>query len=259
MERRDVFDTAAALYDEVRPRYPEQLVEDVVRLSRISERGNILEIGCGTGQATLPFARRGYAMTCVEPGENLAALAERNLAPYPSVTVRRSLFEDCPLPERTFDLAISATAIHHVRADVRYAKTAKLLKPSGSVALFWNWPGEWESRLRQRVDEAYRRHYPEGAKDYGEWPLERRVVTTEAEIRGSGCFSDVVVRRYSWAPSYTVEQYMKLLDTYSGHARLSTEAKSGLYRAIKDIIVERGGTIDTPLIAVLFLAPVRRR
>lgn len=257
MERREVFDTAAGAYDEVRPRYPEALVEDVVRLSRIPEQGNIVEIGCGTGQATLAFARRGYVMTCVEPGEHLAALAERNLAPYPGATVRRGLFEDCPLPESTFDLAISATAIHHVRADMRYAKTVKLLKPTGAIALFWNWPGEWEAELRQRVDQAYRRHSPEGAQDFGAWPLERRIAVTGAEIGASGCFGDMEVRRYPWTPSYTAEQYMKLLDTYSGHARLPPEAKSGLYGAIKEIIVDRGGTIETPLVAVLFLASVR--
>ncbi len=134
MERREVFDATAELYDEVRPRYPEPLVEDVVRLSRIPEHGRILEIGCGTGQATLAFARRGYAMTCVEPGEHLAALAERNLAPYPGAIVRRGLFEDCPLHERSFDLAISATAIHHVRPAARYVKTAIFGRSSWSAA-----------------------------------------------------------------------------------------------------------------------------
>lgn len=256
MERREVFDVAAVLYDEVRPRYPEPLVEDIVRLSGIPQRGRILEIGCGTGQATLAFARRGYAITCVEPGERLAALAERNLAPYPGATVRRGLFEDCPLPEGSFDLAISATAIHHVRSDVRYAKTAKVLRPAGTIALFWNWPGTWEPELRRRVDQAYRQHYPDGAQDWEAWPLERRIAVHRAEIQASGCFGDVDVRQYPWTPAYTVAQYMKLLDTYSGHARLPPEAKSRLYGAIKDIIVERGGTIETPLVAVLFMACV---
>ncbi len=56
---RATFDRAALLYDEARPGYPEALFDDVVSLSRLPPGGRILEIGCGTGQATLPFACRG--------------------------------------------------------------------------------------------------------------------------------------------------------------------------------------------------------
>ena len=72
---RATFDEAALLYDEVRPGYPEELFDDVVSLSGIPSGGRILEIGCGTGQATVPLARRGYRILCVELSENLAAVA----------------------------------------------------------------------------------------------------------------------------------------------------------------------------------------
>src|ERR687893_552443 len=84
---RTTFDGAALLYDEVRPGYPEELFDDVVSLSGIPSGGRILEVGCGTGQATLPLARRGYNILCVELGENLAAVARRNLAAYPRVGI----------------------------------------------------------------------------------------------------------------------------------------------------------------------------
>ena len=53
---RKIFDEAAPLYDEARPGYPDELFDDVVSLSGIPFEGRILEIGCGTGQATVPFA-----------------------------------------------------------------------------------------------------------------------------------------------------------------------------------------------------------
>jgi SAM-dependent methyltransferase len=56
---RATFDRVAPLYDEARPTYPEELFDDVVSLSGIPPGGRILEIGCGTGQATVLFARRG--------------------------------------------------------------------------------------------------------------------------------------------------------------------------------------------------------
>jgi ubiquinone/menaquinone biosynthesis C-methylase UbiE len=55
---RTIFDEAVSLYDEVRPGYPEDLFDDVISLSGIPAGGRILEIGCGTGQATVPVAKR---------------------------------------------------------------------------------------------------------------------------------------------------------------------------------------------------------
>jgi ubiquinone/menaquinone biosynthesis C-methylase UbiE len=55
---RTTFDEAASLNDEVRPGYPEDLFDDVISLSGIPAGGRIMEIGCGTGQATVPVAKR---------------------------------------------------------------------------------------------------------------------------------------------------------------------------------------------------------
>jgi SAM-dependent methyltransferase len=84
---RNTFDRDALLYDKARPGYPDALFRDIIAFSNIPETGSILEIGCGTAQATLPFARRGYSIHCIELGASLAAVAERNLAPYPKVQV----------------------------------------------------------------------------------------------------------------------------------------------------------------------------
>jgi 16S rRNA A1518/A1519 N6-dimethyltransferase RsmA/KsgA/DIM1 with predicted DNA glycosylase/AP lyase activity len=69
------FDDAAQLYDEVRPRYPAEIVEHIVAFAALPANGRVLEVGCGTGQMTLPFAKRGYAMVALDQGERLAALA----------------------------------------------------------------------------------------------------------------------------------------------------------------------------------------
>jgi SAM-dependent methyltransferase len=124
---RTTFDEAASLYDEVRPGYPEDLFDDVVSLSGIPAGGRIMEIGCGTGQATVPFARRGYRILCIELGENMAAVARRNLKGFPNAEVRTGAFEDTSSQEGAFDLAISATAFHWLDPSVAYPKTARAL------------------------------------------------------------------------------------------------------------------------------------
>ena len=67
-ERRHLFNQVAELYDSARPGYPGALFDDILSYANLPQNARILEVGCGTGQATLPLARRGYAIDCIEPG-----------------------------------------------------------------------------------------------------------------------------------------------------------------------------------------------
>src|SRR5205823_6580148 len=80
-----VFDDVADLYDRVRPTYPDELFSDLAGITGMDERSWVLEVGCGTGQATQSLARLGCAVTAVERGENMAALARQRLATAPNV------------------------------------------------------------------------------------------------------------------------------------------------------------------------------
>lgn len=90
---RTAFDEVPELYDRARPVYPPSVFDDLVELAAIPTNGRMVEIGCGTGQATMPLARRGFQIRCVELGEGLAAVARRNLASFPAVEVICAPFE----------------------------------------------------------------------------------------------------------------------------------------------------------------------
>jgi SAM-dependent methyltransferase len=155
---RTTFDGVARTYDQARPGYPEQLYEDLVALSGIPRTGRIFEVGCG--QATLPLARRGYAMLCVELGADLAALARENCRPYPRVEIRHTSFEDWPLEERAFDLLLSAQAWHWIPPEVGYTKAAAALKDTGALALAWNHSPRPDTPLFRAIQQVYRQRAP---------------------------------------------------------------------------------------------------
>jgi SAM-dependent methyltransferase len=93
---------------------------------------------CASGKATLPLARRGFRITCVEPGSALAAEARRNLASFPEINVVQSTFEDIdPWGHDAFDLVFAAAAWHWLDPAVRYRRASELLRPGGHVA-FWS-------------------------------------------------------------------------------------------------------------------------
>src|SRR5215204_4640687 len=131
---RVTFDEDAERYDRARPGYPAAVFEDLLALTELGPGARVLEIGCGTGQATVPLAERGCRIVAVELGAELAAVARRNLARFPDVEVVTGAFEDWPLPPEPFDLVLSATAFHWIDPGVRVVKSAEALRPGGTLA-----------------------------------------------------------------------------------------------------------------------------
>ena len=117
---RQTFDAAAARYDRVRPEYPGALYDDLVTLAGLTPGDQLLEVGCATGKATRPLARRGYRITCVELGAELAAVARQNLTGL-EVEVVRAAFEQWRAPH-PFGLVYAATAWHWIDPAVRYQR-----------------------------------------------------------------------------------------------------------------------------------------
>lgn len=258
---RVTFNEAARLYDRARPGYPEALFDDVVSLSGIPPGGRILEIGCGTGQATLPLARRGYRILCVELGESLAAVARQNLAGYPQVEVRTGAFEEWPVEEGAFDLAVAATAFHWIDPAVAYAKAAQALRPGGAIALFWNLHVQCDpdQGFFEAVQEVYRREAPSLIRGDG-LPLPPDEVSEPAkgEIENTGLFGEVTVRRYLWSLTYSAAGYAGVLNTYSNHRDLESVARERLLRGIADLIdTAFDGRIRKDYLTLLYIA--RRR
>ncbi|MXX50847.1 MAG: methyltransferase domain-containing protein, partial [Chloroflexi bacterium] len=96
--RRALYDQAAARYDRARPAYPEALFDDIQAFARLDENARVLEVGCGSGQATLSLARRGWQIDCIELSERLAALARGKLASYSNARIINGDYDELQLP-----------------------------------------------------------------------------------------------------------------------------------------------------------------
>ncbi|QBD82183.1 class I SAM-dependent methyltransferase [Ktedonosporobacter rubrisoli] len=255
---RTTFDYDALLYDEARPGYPEELFEDILTFTELAPSGYILEIGCGTGKATLPLARRGYPMLCVELGANLAAVAQRKLLAYPQVKFSIGPFEEWPVEKQTFDLVISATAFHWLDPTIAYQKVATALKPSGAIALFWHKhvQSQRSQGFFEAVQKIYRQEVPGRTKD--NIPLlwaEEIDEPHRAEIEQSGLFGEITARRYRMDITYDAASYIRLLSTYSGHIAMSAQARQRLFQGITELINNSfHGHINKTYLILLYLA-----
>src|SRR5262245_60423582 len=98
VSRRTLFDGVAADYDEVRPSYPDEIVEFLVTTAGVGPGDPVLEVGCGTGQLTRRLAPYGVALTAIDLGPSMVALARRNLAGT-GVSFEVTPFEDFAAPD----------------------------------------------------------------------------------------------------------------------------------------------------------------
>lgn len=254
---RTSFDQVAELYDEARPGYPESLIEDVVSLSGIPPGGRILEIGCGSGQATLPFARRGYALLCLELGPNLAALAAGHCRPYPQVEIQTLAFEDWPLQRERFDLVISASAFDWIAPETAYPKAAAALRDGGALALFWHDHVGADTPFFRAAREL-RRELPELAETVKARPPGSRLSAIEQEIQASALFGPATTRRYPWTAEYKADRYVTLLQTYSAVCNLAPETRREFLARMQALVGQYGGTVRTRYLSYLVLAQVQR-
>ena len=54
-----------------------------------------------------------------------------------------------------------------------------------------------------------------------------------AQVEATGLFGDVQVRRYLWELAYTADEYVALLDTFSGHIEMTDAQRARLYGEIR--------------------------
>ena len=254
---RSTFDQAAELYDRARPRYPPALFDDLKELTGIGPGSRVLEIGPGTGQATVPLARRGCQVVAVELGASLAAVARRNLARFPAVEVVTASFEDWPLPTEPFDLVLAATAFHWIDPAVRVTKAADALRPGGWLATVatHHVAGGDESFFAE-AQNCYIRWDPETPAEGVALPPAASIPSTSEELDRSRRFGPAEFRRYEWDQSYTAGSYRDVLLTYSGHRDLAPAAQTALLECITRLIDTRhGGRITKRYLTELRTAP----
>lgn len=232
---KTTFDSAARLYQQARPDYPDALYDVLVRMAALRAGDRLLEIGCATGKATAPLARHGFRITCVEIGTQLAAEGRRNLAVFPGVEVIEAAFETWR-PSRTdaFALVFAATAWHWIDPAVKYRRAWELLRPGGHLA-FWAathvFPPEGDTFFRD-IQDVYDQ-IGEGLPPGAAWPRPGELPDDTAEIEDSGLFEPVAVRQFDWEVSYSAEEYLRLLDTFSGHIIMDTWKRDRLYGEIR--------------------------
>jgi len=236
------FESIADRYHAARPDYPAELFDELVAAPGLRAGAKLLEVGCGTGKATVPLADRGFEITALELGPQLAASAQRNLAAYELVRVVQQAFETWqPSAGQPFDLVYSATAWHWIDPSVGYERAWQVLQPGGHLAI---WAADhvlpeadgdpFFAQIHDVYDEI-----GEGVPPGTEFPAPGSLPTFRAAIEGSGRFAVTLTKEFIWSRRYTAEEYIALLGTFSGHIAMADWQRDRLFSETRRLLAAR--------------------
>lgn len=254
--RRTSFGAVAELYHRIRPGYPEALMRDLAAHSAIGRNSRILEIGAGTGKATLALASLGAELLALEPDFEMARVLDSNLAGFANVTIARQKFEDWVYTPPPFDVVAAAQAFHWLQKDSAFRKVRSALKPGGTCCLFWNssYFGNWNQEIRREFDDIYTQYFPQTAPAPERESIAVQVDKKLTEIKDSGLFEKATAKTYPWKQWYSTEQYIDLLDTYSENRVLEDSVRQRFFAEIRAVLERNGGGLEMPADTLLFLA-----
>ena len=255
MERRFTFDAVAELYETSRPGYPDALFDQIVRHSRLNAGDAVLEIGCGTGRATRPFAERGYRITALEPGANLRNIARRSLANLSNLEIVATTFEDWPLQAGRFKLIFAAQSFHWITPEQQFSKPAHALTNGGVLAVFGNTVMPIGPPLGEEIQGVYARLAPSLLENEfaRTWylpggGLAQMFDALPMPLTASAHFG------YSWNKPYSADAFAGYLCTQSSHQLLPAPQRDALLSEIRAAIAARDGQITLQIETHLYMA-----
>lgn len=233
------FGTDAERYDRARPTYPAELVQ---RILAASPGRDVLDVGIGTGISARLFQAAGCTVLGVEVDERMAAFARQA-----GTEVELGKFEDWDPADRTFDAVIAGQAWHWVDPVAGAAKAARVLRPEGVFAAFWNVHqpepdaaeafGEIAGRLAPDLPQFYRRDMGQ-IRTYTAYRDK-----TEQGLRAAEAFGEPEMWLFDWDTTYTRDAWLDVVPTHGGHAQMAPEQSARLLAEFGEAIDRLGGTI----------------
>ena len=235
--------------DRTRPRYPAELVRDLV--DEIPGR-DVLDVGCGTGIVARQLQTAGCRVLGVDVDARMADAARRR-----GVEVEVAAFETWETRGRTSDAVVAGQTWHWVDPVAGTGKAAEVLRPRGRLAVFWN-AGDPPAELAGAFAEGNRRYLPElpalfavgsAVEDY-----RRFLDAAEDGMRRTAGFGEPEQRRYTWEQRYTTDDWLDQVPTSGFFAQIDADRARALLANLGAAIDAYGGAFLVHYTTILVTA-----
>ena len=185
-QRARSFDAWALDYDTYRPTYPAALFDHIAACLELPVDARIADLGAGTGKAARQMARRGWHVIAIEPGEGMLDVL-RARAAHEGLTIDARLAgaEETGLRDASVDLVTAGQAFHWFDKARAVPEMARILRPGGGVAVFWNGRADDRSEFLAAYTDLMAKYLPE---EHVDRRVPVRQSTAPADLADGGYF-----------------------------------------------------------------------
>jgi ubiquinone/menaquinone biosynthesis C-methylase UbiE len=209
---QQLFNSAVAYYAQYRPGYPQGLVDALAARAGLDGTQRVLDIGCGTGQSTLPLARHAREVVAIDPVAGMLARGRRaaRAAGAGNITwLEGDASQIAALAGPGADLAVFAASFHWTDRAAVLAALDEVLAPGGAVVVINDILGDSEqpdwvhaiARIRVRYLGARRRA--------------GTATCSHRDVLASSAFRALDTLTWSWSRQLTAEEVTGLQLSYS--------------------------------------------
>lgn len=236
MDFRKTFDKIPERFDKYRPRYCNELFQELEIVCELNSDKNVLEIGPGTGQATEPILKTGCNYTTIELGENFTSLMKDKYSCYKNFHIVNADFENYIFEENKYDLVYSAATIQWIPEEIAFTKIFKMLKPGEYLAMFMTRSDERSANpsLKDEINNVYNNFFHVEQKYNCRMQYEN--------VLNYG-FENLKYKEWKKTRKLNAEEYICYISTHCEHITLKEPYKSNFYNGIRKIIHDAGNEI----------------
>jgi hypothetical protein len=177
-------------------------------------------------------------------------VAQSKLALFPGVEILNADFETWQPRRADYDAVVAFTAFHWIPPELRYLKSAALLRNGGALAV---------AMTHHVLSEGADPFFLEAQADYdavgvgGDPPGPPESMSgVGAEMEASGLFGVVDERRYLWDIVYTADEYIDVLSTFSPNIAMEDSRRRRLFELLRTRIGD--ATVRKTYLATLDVA-----
>jgi hypothetical protein len=165
--------------------------------------------------------------------------------------------EEWELEADKFNAVLAATSFHWVSPEIRYQKTAAALKDKGSLILLWNAGVLPEDEVYRVLDEVYQNQAPSLAEYHAKERANQAESIKEIgqNVIESGLYEDLIYEQLVCEITYSIEDYLNLLQTYSEYIALDDGTKNSLLASLREALEKNcGNNINASYISAFHIA-----
>ncbi len=163
---------------------------------------------------------------------------------YPAELMEKAIntsFEEWDGEPQAFDAVLAASSMHWIPTEIGYAKASRALKRDGYLILLWNKELQHSPSMQEALSDVYRREAP-SLGPYEDKATQQAILNGLGQIMlDSGRFRNLVTTTVETSLTYTADQYLSLLTTYSSYLKLDHRTRNALFAGLRHCILEKGG------------------